>query len=139
MRVRVFAQAGEEAMTFTAIARMIGISGFIAIGLAVALGIALWRADVISGQRDAAVQAAANERAAHSVTRASLDNLEQRLAVFIADGKRRSEAAERAVEAQRERSAALDAQIARMRSQAPTAANLERCETPASVIEAEGL
>jgi uncharacterized protein HemX len=139
MRVRVFAQAGEEAMTFTAIARMIGVRGFIAIGLALALAFAWWRAGVWQERAEEQAQAVANERAAHSVTRASLDNLEQRLAVFIADGKRRSEAAERAVEAQRERSAALDAQIARMRSQAPTAANLERCETPASVIEAEGL
>jgi hypothetical protein len=139
MRVRVFAQAGEEAMTFTAIARMIGIRGFIAIGLAAALALMSWRADVWQDRAEEYAQAAANEKAAHAVTRASLDNLEQRLAVFIADGKRRSEAAERAVEAQRERSAALDAQIARMRSQAPTAANLERCETPASVIEAEGL
>jgi uncharacterized protein HemX len=126
-------------MTLATIARMIGIRGFIAIGLALALAFAWWRAGVWQERAEEQAQAAANERAAHSVTRASLDNLEQRLAVFIADGKRRSEAAERAVEAQRERSAALDAQIARLRSQGASAGEIERCESPASVIEAEGL
>lgn len=121
------------------IASAIGIKGGIIIALCLALGIMWWRADSISGQRDKAVQLAANERAAHAVTRASLDDLQQRLATYIADGKRRSEAAERAVEAQQARSAVLDAQIARMRSQRPTAVEIERCETPASVIGAEGL
>jgi uncharacterized protein HemX len=126
-------------MTLATIARLIGIRGFIAIGLALALAFAWWRAGVWQERAEEQAQAAANERAAHSVTRASLDNLEQRLAVFIADGKRRSEAAERAVEVQRERSAALDAQIARLRSQGATAGEVERCESPASVIGAEGL
>jgi hypothetical protein len=104
-------------------------------------GFKVWPLSVEGAITKAAKQAelAEDERKAHAVTRASLDNLEQRLAVFIADGKRRSEAAERAVEAQRERSAALDAQIARMRSVKPSAAEIERCETPASVIGAEGL
>lgn len=126
-------------MTFAMIARAIGIRGFIAIGFAAAFALMWWRAGVWQERAEEQAQAAANERAAHSVTRASLDSLEQRLAVFIADGDRRAEAAARALREQRDRSAALDAQIARLRSQAPSAGELERCETPASVIAATGL
>jgi ABC-type branched-subunit amino acid transport system ATPase component len=126
-------------VTFTMIARAIGIRGFIAIGFAAALALMWWRAGVWQDRAEEQAQAAANERAAHAVTRASLDNLEQRLAVFIADGDRRAEAAARALREQRERSAALDAQIARLRSQVPTAGEIERCETPAGVLSASGL
>lgn len=123
----------------TMIARAIGIRGFIAIGFAAAFALMWWRAGVWQERAEEQAQAAANEKAAHAVTRASLDNLEQRLAVFIADGDRRAEAAARAMREQRERSAALDAQIARLRSQAPTAGELERCETPGTVLGLEGL
>jgi hypothetical protein len=138
MTARLAAFASRIGLTGLAIAVLLALLAVQTVRLE---GFKVWPLSVEGAITKAAKQAelAEDERKAHAVTRASLDNLEQRLAVFIADGKRRSEAAERAVEAQRERSAALDAQIARMRSQAPTAANLERCETPASVIEAEGL
>lgn len=126
-------------MTFAMIARAIGIRGFVAIGFAAAFALMWWRAGVWQERAEEQAQAAANEKAAHAVTRASLDNLEQRLAVFIADGDRRSEAAARALREQRERSAALDAQIARLRAVRPTAVEIERCESPAGVIGAEGL
>lgn len=126
-------------MTFATIARAIGIRGFIAIGFAVALGIVMMRADTISGQRDKAIQRAANEAAAHSVTKASLANLEQRLAVFIADGARRSGAAATALRRQQERSAALDQQIARLRAVKPTVAEIEQCRTPGVILDATGL
>lgn len=113
-------------------------AGIIAL-LLVALGIVMWRADAISGQRDKAIQRAANEAAAHAVTKASLAKLEQRLAAFIAAGERRTEAARKAVEAQEARSAALTAQIARLRSTRPTAVEIERCESAGDVLRAEGL
>jgi hypothetical protein len=121
------------------IAEFIGLRGFIAIGFAVALAVVMWRADAISGQRDKAIQRAANEAAAHSITKASLANLELRLAVFIDEGEQRTKAAQTALRRQQERSAALDAQIARIRAGKPTAANLERCETPQAVTAANGL
>lgn len=126
-------------MTFTALMRFLGVRGMIAIGFALAFGFVAWRADTFSARLERSRDALAMEKSAHAVTKASLNNLEQRLAVFIADGDRRAEAAARALREQRERSAALDAQIARLRSQAPTAGELERCETPATVRRLEGL
>ncbi len=125
---------------FLTIARAIGIRGGIAILLAIALGITMWRADAISGQRDEAIQGKANEAAAHSVTKASLALLEEKLATYIKDGERRQKAAQDALEAQQERSASLDRQIGAIRSQrASTPAVVERCETPEVVLSAEGL
>lgn len=118
----------------------IGIKGFISIGLALALGITMWRADVISGQRDRAIQERANEQAAHAVTKASLTTLEKTMAIYIEDGKRRSEAARDALEAYQGQSQSLGRQIERLRSAASVAIpEPERCPSPAVVLETEGL
>lgn len=124
---------------FATIARAIGIRGFIAIGFAAAFALMWWRAGVWQDRAEDQMQAAANERAAHAVTKASLAGLEQRLAAFIADGARRTEAAAEALERQQERSAALDSQIARLRAVRPSAGEIQRCESPASVRGLEGL
>lgn len=126
-------------MSLTLITRAIGFRGFIAIGFAAAFALMWWRAGVWQERAEEQAQAAANERAAHSVTKASLDKLEQRLAVFIADGERRTKAGEDALRRQQERSAALDGQIARLRAARPTPAEIERCETPSAVRGLEGL
>jgi hypothetical protein len=121
------------------IARAIGIRGFIAIGFALAFAFMWWRAGVWQGRAEEQAQAAANERAAHAVTRASLSQLEQRLAAFIDDGERRSRAAQEALAEQRGRSAALGEQIARIRAQRPAAGDLAACRSPGAVLAAEGL
>jgi hypothetical protein len=127
-------------VTFAAIARAIGIRGFIAIGFAVALAFTMWRADVLSGRLETSQQHLANEKAAHAVTTASLRLLEEKLATYIKDGERRSAAAEKALQAQQERSAALEAQAGRIRTvRVSTPAVPERCETPEVVLESEGL
>jgi hypothetical protein len=127
------------ALAFGKIASVIGIKGFVAIGLALALAIMWWRADTISGQRDAAIQARANEQAAHTVTKASLSQCIARSEAYVAEGLRRQKAAAEALRAQEKRSAALDAQIARLRATKPTQAEIEACESPAAVLDSEGL
>lgn len=126
-------------MTFAAIARMIGIKGGVIIALCLALAFSMWRTDVWQDRAEDYAQAVANEKAAHAVTRASLANLEQRNAAYIADGERRTKAAAEALRAQEARSAALGEQIARIRVARPTPAEIERCETPGAVRRAEGL
>jgi uncharacterized protein HemX len=107
--------------------------------LLLALGILWWQNGRISDQRDKAVQLAANERAAHSVTKASLANLEQRMATFIADGERRTKTAQEALRTQQARSAALGSQIALVRAERPSEGVVARCETPAVVLGSAGL
>lgn len=126
-------------MTPLTIARMIGIRGGIAIALGLALAFVMWRADTWHDRAERYAQSAANEKAAHAVTRASLGNLQQRLAVFIREGEDRAKAAETALRAQQERSVALGEQIARIRAEKPTARAAARCETPSAVLEADGL
>ena len=82
----------------------------------------------------------------HTVTRGSLDKLQARLAAMIEDGKAREKRQQEAVEAQVRVSAALDSQIDRIRrergAEKPSGAQetgARTCETPASVLEAEGL
>lgn len=127
------------ALSLGKIAGAIGIKGGAILALSLAVAFMWWRADVISGQRDRAIQDRANEAAAHAVTKASLDNLEQRMAVFIREGQERQEAAAQRLREQQERSAALGEQIARIRAEKPSAGQIERCETPGAVIQAEGL
>jgi hypothetical protein len=131
-------------MTAAAIARMIGIKGFIAIGLGLALAFTMWRADVLSGRLETSQQNLANEKAAHAVTTASLNLLQEKLATYIKDGERRSKDAQKALEAQKDRSAALDKQIDRIRSARASVGAIgitdeTPCETPAVVLQAEGL
>ncbi|RPF70434.1 hypothetical protein [Aurantiacibacter spongiae] len=81
--------------------KFLGVRGTIAAALALALGIALWRADAISEQRDRAVEQRALAEAGHAVTRASLDRLEGELAAFVQEGKlTRAEAVTAMIEAQ---------------------------------------
>jgi hypothetical protein len=117
----------------------IGLKGGVIIALCLALAFVCWRADTFSDRLERSRNELAAEKAGHAVTRASLDKLEVRLAMFIAEGQERQESARRELEAQRERSAALDSQIARLRASRPTAGEVERCETPGAVIAAEGL
>lgn len=76
----------------------------------------------------------------HSVTRASLEKLIDRNTAMIEAGKARTKAAEKALEAQKDRSAVLDSQIASIRSERAVAAPVgQECKSPESVLEAEGL
>ena len=119
------------------IAGMIGVRGFIAIGMALALGIVMWRADAISADREDLRNTLAAERATHAVTRASLATLESELAKMVRDGELRAERLVVALEAQDERSAALRAQAERIRAQAGSEG--EPCVSPDAVRGASGL
>lgn len=117
------------------IAKAIGIKGFIAVGLLIALGIAVWRADAISADREELRNALAAERATHAVTRVSLTTLERELAQMVRDGELRAERLEEALEAQDERSADLRKQAERIRAEGA----VDACVTPDAVINARGL
>lgn len=79
------------------------------------------------------------ERAAHSVTLASLDRLEDAQRAIIAAANERSIAAEKALEKQKAVSGEIDRQIERLRLERAAAANSGVCETPKSILEASGL
>lgn len=122
---------------FSIIARAVGIKGFVAIGLAVALGIVMWRADAISGQREALRDTLAAERAQHAVTRSSLNTLQRELEKMVRDGELRASRLAEARQEQAERSEALREQAARIRAEAGSGG--DPCATPAAVREARGL
>jgi len=123
----------------TAISSFLGIRGFIALGLAAILAFVCWRADVISGQRDDALQSVAMEKAAHAVTTASLDQCISRSEAYVKEGQDRQKAATEALEKQKAVSQALDQQIARIRAERASTGDQVECVTPRSVMEAEGL
>lgn len=107
--------------------------------LLLALAFVAWRADVHHDRAERMATALATEKAAHAVTRASLDQLEQSMAGYIADGERRTREAQKALVEQVRRSKALGDQIARIRSEPPTVAEIADCVSPGAVLAAEGL
>lgn len=117
------------------LARAIGVRGFIAIGLAIALGIAMWRADAISADRDDLRDKLAVSEAQHAVTRASLATLERELAEMVRDGELRAERLAEAMDEQDERTAALKEQAERIAAEGST----DPCVTPEAVRGARGL
>lgn len=124
-------------IAFTTIARAIGIKGFVAIGMAVALGIVMWRADAISADRETLRNTLATERAQHAVTRLSLDTLQAELEKMVSDGELRAARLAEARQEAREDTEALRAQAERIRAQAGSQG--DPCVTPAAVRQANGL
>lgn len=121
------------------LAKMIGIKGFVIIGMAIALGIVMWRADVISGKLEDKRNELAAERAGHAITRQSVATLEQSLSRFIGAGKAAKIAQLAAIEAQAKDSAELQAQADAIRSEMSTLTSDAKCTTPKSIIDARGL
>jgi hypothetical protein len=133
-----------------AFASRIGLTG-LAIAILIALlavqtirleGFKIWPIKVtgaLERAEDAKAAAAACE-VRHAVTRASVDKLEKSLAAIITEGRNREERQKHAVEAERKRSEALDAQMDRIRSERSQRAPVgQECKSPESVLEAEGL
>jgi hypothetical protein len=116
-------------------AAAIGVKGFIALGLAVALGVVMWRADSISNDREALRNTLATERAQHAVTRGSLDTLQRELEQMVRDGELRASRLAEAREEQAERTAGLRAQAARIEAEGAS----DPCVTPDAVRNAGGL
>lgn len=125
--------------TFAKVAKAIGIKGFVIIGLAIALGIALWRADAIASDRETIRNNLATERAQHAVTRNSVDTLTASLAKFVGAGQAARIAQLASIEAQAEDNARLQGQADAIRAEMAQLAPDGRCATPSSIINAEGL
>lgn len=123
------------ALAFGKIASAIGWRGFVAIGLVVALGVQTWRLSSAHSEIEDQRNALATEVAQHAVTRSSLAALESELGKMVRDGELRAERLVEAMEAQDERSAALRAQAARVRSEG----GVDACVTPDAVRNAGGL
>lgn len=85
------------AIDFARIFRAIGLRGFLAIGLTVALAIVMWRADAISEQRENARNALATEIAQHEVSRQSVDALTLEMARLVQEGEARAERVDEAM------------------------------------------
>lgn len=96
-----------------------------ALALLVALAVVMWRADAISGQRDAAREAFAMSEAKHTITRQSLDTLAEKLTAYVSDGDaRKSRVADLALEAK------AGAEAMRAEATEIEAAVAVMCETP---------
>jgi predicted negative regulator of RcsB-dependent stress response len=121
------------------VAKAIGLKGFVIIGLLIALGIVIWRADAISADREDQRNKLAAERAQHAVTRNSVDTLTASLAKFVGAGQASRIAQLAAIEAQAEDNARLQGQADAIRAEMASLAPDGRCATPSSIINAEGL
>lgn len=113
--------------------RFLGIRGAIALGMAAALAFTMWRADHISGQRNAALEALGGEKVAHEATRVSLAELEKDLAAIVQDGRDREGrlAAARARAAREAKSMQRD--LEKLRAASPT----DPCKTPEVLFDVE--
>mgnify|MGYP006206408459 CR=1 FL=1 len=76
---------------FARLFRAIGIRGAIAIALAIALGVVMWRADSISQSREKLRNEYAAETARHAVTRQSVETLIGELQRMVEEGEARRE------------------------------------------------
>jgi hypothetical protein len=122
--------------------KAIGLKGFLAIGLGLALVIVMMRADQISKDREALRTSLAGERAGHAITRQSVALLRQSLEAFVGAGQAARIAQLAEIEAQAKDSAALQDQADAIRAELEALGEREpdeRCMTPRSVINAEGL
>lgn len=128
-------------LTFAKVGQAIGIRGAIAIVLAIALGIVMWRADSISEDREDLRNDLAGEKSRHEISRNSIETLEAALAKFVGAGQASRIAQVEAIEAQAKDSAELQAQADRIRSEMETLAEGDPCDcsTPGSILDAEGL
>lgn len=117
----------------------LGIKGIVALGLVIALGVVMWRADAISEDREALRNDLAAERAGHAITRQSVETLQASLTRFVGAGKAARVAQLASIEAQAKDSAKLQAQAAAIRAELETMTDDGRCASPGSVINAEGL
>lgn len=93
-------------------ASFLGVRGFIALSLGIALALVMWRADSISKDREKLRNDLAGERAAHAVTRQSVRTLSSQIARLMRESQERAEEYERNKK-QAERNAARLAERAR--------------------------
>lgn len=130
-----------EGITLARIAKAIGIKGFIAIGLAVAFGLAVWHIHSLKADLGDAQLALANEKAAHAITRQSVADLESSLAVFVGAGKAARIAQLASIEAQAKRNADLDAEANAIFDEMARLGDTKggQCKTPKTIIDAKGL
>lgn len=131
-----------EGFTLAKLAKAIGIRGFLAIGLGLALIFVMIRANSLSGDLEAKRNELAAERAGHAITRQSVTILQQSLEQFVGAGEAAKVAQLAAIEAQAKDNADLQAQAdairAEMEAMGERAAD-PNCRSPRSVINARGL
>lgn len=128
--------------TLAKLAKAIGIKGFAAIGLALALAFVMMRAHGLSGDLEAKRNELAAERAGHAITRQSVTILQQSLEQFVGAGQASRVAQLASVEAQAKDNAALQAQAEAIRAEMEAMSKRAvdpSCKTPRSVINSRGL
>lgn len=121
---------------FAVIARAIGIKGFVAIALLLALGVQTLRLADTHGDLEDKRNELATEVAQHAVTRQSLATLERELRKMVADGELRASRLAEARQEQQERTEALREQAARIAAEGASEGD---CVTPDAVRNAGGL
>ena len=112
------------------------VAAGIILALIVALGIALWRADAISDERERLRNSLAASEAQHAVTVASLDALSAEMEKMVRDGELRRERLSEALEHAKTEGELLRDQADAIRAAAGDATD---CVTPGVVLDARGL
>lgn len=126
-------------MEWAAIWKVIGIRGSVAIGLAIALGVVMWRADAISGQRDEWQRKAVASDLKLSISNASIAELQASLSRYVGAGKAAKVAQLASIERQAKDNAALQAQADAIRAEMAAIGPSEGCDTPDAIRSAKGL
>lgn len=131
-----------ETFTLAKVAKAIGIKGFAAIGLGLALIFVIIRAHGLSGDLEAKRNELAAERAGHAITRQSVAILTDSLEQFVGAGEAAKVAQLASIEAQAKDNAALQAQAEAIRAEMEAMSKRAvepGCRSPRAVINARGL
>lgn len=118
----------------TELATRIGIRGYIAIGLALALSLMAWRANSLSNELESKRDELAGEKAAHQITRRSVDTLQEVLEKYVGAQKAARIAQLASVEKQAKKSAAMRERAAAIRAEIDSL-EADDCRTPDFVME----
>ena len=111
------------------------ITAGIVCALAIALAFVIWRADGLSDSLEAKRNELASERAAHAITRGSVETLQGALEKFVGAGKAARAAQLSSIEAQAPRSAVLRGKAAAIRAELESLEPDDQCRTPGFVME----
>ena len=109
------------------------IFGGIALALAIALALTMWRADALSKRLDEARQQVATEKANHAVTAASLEDLMGEMATLVEQGRERQQRTEDARKRAEREAKSLARDIERLRR----ADTSDPCKTPEVLFDVE--
>lgn len=114
-------------------------AGGIILILLVCIGILSWRLETETDRADKAIAKAALCEQNHTVTKSSLNQMEEEMALLVADGAAREHRLAEAVREQRKRSAVIENEVVRIVERTPPPKAAPPCRTPDDILQSGAL